>query len=94
MHLTGTIFLAKRTAFFSVEKVLSATFIGRDKVCNNRILLSLVILLLIIIAIALFYELSVLSMSSAFSLSLSSGESTITLVLSELLLELRAEKLA
>jgi len=55
MHSSGTIFLAKRTAFFSVEKVLSATFIGEDRVyphtlqhiyffqglsCNNRILFS------------------------------------------------------
>jgi hypothetical protein len=32
MHSTGTIFLAKRTAFFSVEKALSATFIGEDKI--------------------------------------------------------------
>jgi len=32
MHSGVTIFLEKRIAFFSVEKALSATFIGEDKV--------------------------------------------------------------
>jgi len=31
MNLGGTTFLANLIAFFSVEKVLSSTFIGEDK---------------------------------------------------------------